>query len=742
MQVLVRRKPNDNVLDRRPGNLRDANGTADRLGPFGKILLACQPALCRFLRIFAIVLLSLFVASIAKADKFATNEEVEVYYMNSWLPGTVKQIGKKGEILVEFKSHNVQKEQAFPQENVRHLYESGALSRGRIWSDATGSFKTKAALLKISGGKVELKTEELKEISVAIDKLSARDQAFVKQLKEKAGVSALPIATIPSLTEFDTSVAIDVSGNSRRMDYFKDPGTELVKLNLTPDPARKSLKAKQGGAGFPTENSREGIRSVIALGGADNWILASIEPEDNPTQLIWSSISKGEVRKIQLLPAGESMMDYHTSSKQLLTYRLGSKSDHESRDRSLFTVWQTDPSTEEPKAVVAWIAKNPGDSNHGSNWARFVSGTKVIHRQERGVVLAWDFVEKQLAWKGKQDSFFQAEPLLSYSGKYLYLPEENGMRILDASSGKELANVPMSDCGGIGIHPDGKRVAMCSRNRIYVLDITGEVPTRLINADTISGTHQRLDWIGDSFLCIEQHQGFVLFSLDLALPIWSYSVDEQAYAYGKEGRKRSIVDDHLIYAARIDTFQGGLVVGAVSLPGEKAQSAIASVKREDYFALKKGDSVRIEIDAIDHATEIRQAIEKKVVANGWILDPGSQNVLKAEYKRSPPEQKQYEMRRDNGGQSQIQSVTTTPYLAKIALLIDKQEAWGTIQVSYPPSSVRMMEVTELQNEVDKMTRPNWEYYEKLEMPSEIIDPKKRGGLGKSFADKRGLVERP
>lgn len=227
-------------------------------------------------QILVILLFTFCMMSNAKADKFEINEGVEVFFLNSWIPGTVKQIGKKGEVLVEFTAGNSKKEQVFPLENLRHLYESGALTRGRVWSDATGGFKTKAALLKISGGKVDLRTEEMKEISVAIDKLSARDQAFLKQLKEKAGVSALPIATIPALSEFDIVNVKEVNVIGRRIDPFRDPGTDQVKLNLTPDPARKSLKAKQGGAGFPTENSREGIRAVIALGGADNWILAQV----------------------------------------------------------------------------------------------------------------------------------------------------------------------------------------------------------------------------------------------------------------------------------------------------------------------------------------------------------------------------------------------------------------------------------------------------------------------------------
>lgn len=56
----------------------------------------------------------------------------------------------------------------------------------RVWSDASGSFKVEAMLLKIDGNNVVLKRKDGKELSVPIDRLSKADQAVVASLKGTA----------------------------------------------------------------------------------------------------------------------------------------------------------------------------------------------------------------------------------------------------------------------------------------------------------------------------------------------------------------------------------------------------------------------------------------------------------------------------------------------------------------------------------------------------------------------------
>jgi hypothetical protein len=56
----------------------------------------------------------------------------------------------------------------------------------RTWSDSTGTFKIEATYLGLSDGKVQLKRQDGREISVPLDRLSPQDQQYVQQAQQAA----------------------------------------------------------------------------------------------------------------------------------------------------------------------------------------------------------------------------------------------------------------------------------------------------------------------------------------------------------------------------------------------------------------------------------------------------------------------------------------------------------------------------------------------------------------------------
>ena len=684
------------------------------------------------------------------AEKYEIDEDIEVFFLNSWIPAKARDCNKKGEVLAEFVFANALKHEIFAPEKVRHLYESGAIARARLWSDASGKFKVKAALLKVSGGKVTLRTEQSKEVVIALEKLSTKDQTFLKQFQQKAGLAALPVPELPPLVEFDTSSAVTTTGLSKRPGQQDAQAIQEVKLALTSDPVRKGLELKQAGVGFPTSGFGERLSSLIALGGTDNWMLASVgEDSRQPTRLLWAALAKDSIKKIQMLPAGEMVIDYHAASRQMLTYSQRRSVGNASQQQLVITIWQTDPATDEPKAVVSWLGQMPDDKSwgHSAPWLRFASASHVIQRTNTHRLIAWDIASRRMAWTTPQESFFAPQPQLSAGGKYVFLPEDGGLRIVDSASGATVGELPMRGCSGVGVHRNGSLIAVANQNEIFVIDITGQQSTRKVNAESVgSPFSMTFDWVADNFLCFDKgHEGYVLFSLEHGLPMWTYTFDADAYwAHSSNGgRQRSIVDDHLVYAATFQ-IQGkrGMAVGAVELPGPKAQAAIAAVQREDFLAIKEGSSMRIEVVAMDHASEIREALTKELTANGWVYDENSSNVLKAEYKRGETREVRYEMQSLRSGDRQTQSVSVTPFIASLKLMVDAEEAWQSTSSTAPPPIVAMKEGTSLQSEVDRWTQPNWTFYQSLDIPAEIIDPKKRGGVGKTSVTNRGLLEQP
>ena len=72
------------------------------------------------------------------AETYKKGDEIEVFFLGEWRPATVADTNKRGEVLGAFEFAGTAKQQVFAQANVRYKYESGALARGRIWSDASG----------------------------------------------------------------------------------------------------------------------------------------------------------------------------------------------------------------------------------------------------------------------------------------------------------------------------------------------------------------------------------------------------------------------------------------------------------------------------------------------------------------------------------------------------------------------------------------------------------------------------
>ncbi len=327
------------------------------------------------------------------------------------------------------------------------------------------------------------------------------------------------------------------------------------------------------------------------------------------------------------------------------------------------------------------------------------------------------------------------------------MPEDGGLRVCDPINGQVLGQLPMDGCSGVAAHPAGSLIAVLNRTSIYVVDITGAQPMRKMAATSVGTPFTaNFDWVGNDLLSFDGDgsHSIKMFSLKHELPIWTYSFDSNAF-WGQThqgARKRGIVDDHLVYAASFQTenHQHGLAVGAVQLPSAKASAALETTKPEDFLLIKRGAKFKVEVAAIDHASEIRQAIMKEIQANGWTFDASASNTIMAEYKRGEAREIRYELHSMRGGGREVQSATITPFVANLRVMVGKDEAWGTMSSSGPPPVVSMREGDSLQKEVDRSNQPVWSFYQHVDIPAEIIDPKKRGGLGTTAVTNRGLVE--
>jgi hypothetical protein len=673
----------------------------------------------------ALVLLTSLLLQLAPAaETYKKGDEIEVYFLNKWYKATVIATNARGEVLAEYEFITGRPQQrAFKAAEVRAAYESGALARGRTWSDTSGSFKVKAALIELNEDSVLLRKEDMNEVKVPIEKLSAADKSYLKRLEKELG----PIA----------AKAVEVEEFTEGAQFNSQAWLQTERVAITPDPIPQDLKLKQGGVVLQMAHLSDKLGAILPLGGPDAMLLAAVEYGGEPTRLIWASLDKQRVNGEQKLPEDEVVMDYHSPSHRLLTWSLVKSQQNPAGEASL-TLWDVQASDKQPKAVVRWNAKAPWTVDP---WARLLDGDTVLHRQAKQEYVVWDAKAKELRYRLKQESFFGAPAALSGGRKYLVLPEDSRIRVLEAATGKLMCTLP-ADGGssGVAVSPDGVRLAVLNRNTLTVWDLTNATaPPEVHQAEAIGTPFSAdLDWSSQDTIAVSNslHRDLTLFSLKLKIALWRYEFDWNAVRDDKGRRLRDIVDGHLVYAASVSRgLQNSLAVGAVALPGPRVNEVAATTTRESLLVIKPGSGVRLEVNAGEHQARVEAALTKQIADNGWVLQPDASNVLSAEMKLGETQSVTYTSRRTG----EEFPVSITPHVASLVLKVGSNVAWQSGTSAGLSPFMFLGPGQTAQEEADKRNRPRPEFFETVDMPDSLLDPTKRNGLGVTQVTNRGLV---
>jgi len=669
--------------------------------------------------------------ALALAQTYKQGDEIEVFHFKEWVPGVVISTNPRGQVMAEYTWGNgghTRRDTFSPQE-VRFAYESGALARGRTWADPSGKFKVKAAILGIEGEVVRLRKQDMTELNVPIAKLSDTDKAFLKKMEKQLG----PIAPKEvEIEQFEEPLA-----------YGAQAWLQESRVALSPDPLPSSIKLKQGGIVIPMANFWDRLGNVVTYGGPDAGLLAVVVDGQtggsNPSRLVWASLSKQKVIGYQSLPTGEDVLDYHEASRRLLTCSQADGGRSIFSDMTL-TLWDVGPADKQPKAVVRWRV---GAKGYDGNWARLIDGDTVLHRRERQEYVVWDAKGKQLRYVLPQESFFSAGAVLSGGRRYLVLPEDKRVRILEAASGKLICSLPApSGSSAVAVSPDGTKLAVLDRNKITVWDLTSADAAPEVHPAESIGTPFSADlaWVSADTVAVSDHfSNLVLFSLKMKMPLWNYQFDMNAVREWPGQRLREILDGHLVYVASVG-WKGSnqsLAVGAVSLPGPKVNEVAAATPRQSLLIMQRGAEVSLNVTAGDHQAEVEAALAKQIEQNGWVLRPGAANVLTAEMKQGETQNITY-----TRGDGATQSVSITPYISSLRLKVGDADAWQSSTQSGAPSIIHLRDGETAQGEADKWNRPNPQFFSSVSIPESILDPKRKNGLGTTYVTNRGLIPKP
>ena len=118
-------------------------------------------------------------------------DKVEIEWVGRRVEAEFVEYSITGWITVKFFSNGIEHSPTFPPDKVRAL-GGGKNAKGpkrplRTWTDTTGTFKTKARFMALEGDELTLETEDGEQISLALEKLSAADQAMARKIAAKVG---------------------------------------------------------------------------------------------------------------------------------------------------------------------------------------------------------------------------------------------------------------------------------------------------------------------------------------------------------------------------------------------------------------------------------------------------------------------------------------------------------------------------------------------------------------------------
>ncbi len=672
----------------------------------------------------------------AFAQTYKEGEEVAVTHLGEWRPGIVMDSNAKG-VLVEFEFAGSTQQQVFARNLVMYRFELDAIYRVREWSDASGKFKIKAALLAITDDKIRLRKPDLSELEIEIAKLSDADKTFLTDLQKKMQKNriVIPVGLPESFNESTGSFDISASGSERHP--------------IAPDPLPAFLKLKAGGVSFPREHDSDRLGTLLALGGTDRYLLAAIvndrDDANISTKILWASLEQKRIVGQHQLPAGEIVLDYHAPSHRLLTYWQDRRGGNE--NRSALTVWEVLPTDEKPKKIVRFFSSVTDRRGLQELWARFADKDTIVEKADRQSFVAWDLEKKEVRYRVSQESFFAAMPVLSPGRKWLVMPEDKQVRIYDALTGALTSTIPTGEhASGVAVSEDGMKLAVLQTNSLAVWSLTsaGEAP-QIYQAEAIGTPFtSTLAWLDSEHVMVSSaFRDLVLFSLKTRLTLWNYQFDFRTVSDHWAHRVKDIVNGHLVYAAQIDNSgKTMLVIGAVALPGPSVYEKEAGLNREALLLVKPGMAVRVVVNAGAQSAAIGKRLEQKLFANGWKIDGSAKITVTAEMKVGQPQTTTYHSGGFGFRGGKEESVTITPHISSIVIDVDGKTAWQAATSTSAPPVMFLREGQSVQGEANKWNQPNPGFFEAVNIPKEILDPKFSKGLGATDVTVRGLVPKP
>ena len=392
-----------------------------------------------------------------------------------------------------------------------------------------------------------------------------------------------------------------------------------------------------------------------------------------------------------------------------------STGDSPSDSKGIMHIWTM--SGKEVKHVVGF-SPYTGESwpNVDPEWIAWVDDEHLLTTNKQGQTYLWQVNEAKAIYEILVER--QAKPALSPGRKHLAVPSVDGIDIFDSRTGKKMANVGSGNMreATLAYSPSGRQIAAVSGEFIDVMDVTTGELTRSFPCEEAHG-NRGLSWADDDYLLIDNRS---LVHVPLRIVAWKFEIS----------RNNSTTAGGISWMAVNDRLRGSNTIVPMLLPPPGVADAVAKLNESEMLAVRPGAEVTVKAEIRDRslALAVGKALEDAAREAGMQVTDNAALVLRATMKKGKPERITYRSFGDHFGKGETLSIA--PQIYELQLLKDGAKIWQRESVQSSPMHLQLEKGENTRTAINRVMTPTAKNF-RGRLPNYVVRPEFQGPLGTS-----------
>ncbi|MHB8972934.1 MAG: SHD1 domain-containing protein [Pirellulaceae bacterium] len=590
----------------------------------------------------------------------------------------------------------------------------------RVWRDATGKFEVSAQLIGQADGVVKLKKADGKVIEVPASKLSPADQEYLQRRAAEvlaanpfaggAPESQVAAAPAPVMKSPAPSSVVrgDLKVSSTPLELFRGELPQGLS-----DPDATIGKMRPGGFAVEATDAYDQLSTPVVLDYVSGKVALSIgrhvinKPQEARGRIFVGTLPQGPVNMVFEIPEGIILLDHHRGSD-----RSAMVSGFDGLGRGGELVILEGLGSSKPREIYRRVL--PGIDTPGFKpkieWARILDSEHIaVVVNDR--LSVWEITSGEVAYSVDKISSQQL-PSLSPGGRLLAIPNGSGVTVINALDGQSLGHIPSDGpvAPSVSFHPDGKRLALCSDNRLVVFDLQSGQPEQEVTlAGLVAGAP--LGWVGEHLLLSQDGS---LIDTEMGMVVWHYTIGGNRNGVGLSG------------ALLVFTGSPKGVLASLPVPHAAANQSITRLQKagDKVFLVCPGSTVALDAQVapgVDRK-EVLEALRTAVERTGWKVADRAPTVVVAKVGRGAPQQLSFTSGMGvqvNPDPKNVTQATLTPFTADLEIKRGDSVVWTRKTENRVPPLLFLREGESIQQAVSKFERPDASFFENVNIPPRI-----------------------